>query len=381
MKKVYLLLCAAFLCLVLAGCAGQVSSTDLAIVALNGQNMPALQGDEEAVRSYIEAACAADTGSTVSVIIADGAPYQAGFLSFDQKESKNSHFWAQEQAQRVESAVQLLNSSAVSPETNPLDAIRLAARSLQSGTAEQKVLVIAHSGISTTAPLQMQNLDLASLDQLPGQLDEQGYITDLQGVDVHWFYLGDTDGVQADLSPAQVQHLQNFWQTYLEGCGARSVTFHQDLPAHAANSAAPAVSVLAPQTAVLTAPVALDSDQLGFAPDQWTLSDPDQAAAQLAPLAQALCASPETRCVLAGSTADVEGSTVETSQAFSLKRAQQVKQVLCDLGVQPDQLTALGLGNLSTSVRSADPAANRVVWLVSSQDPLAQEFLSVGLAG
>ena len=55
--------------------------------------------------------------------------------------------------------------------------------------------------------------------------------------------------------------------------------------------------------------------------------------------------------------------------------------MLCDLGVQPDQLTALGLGNLSTSVRSTDPAANRVVWIVPVDDPLAQEFLSVGLAG
>ena len=156
MKKVYLLLCAAFLCLVLSGCTGRVASTDLAIVTLNGQNMPALQGDEDAVRSYIEAACAADTGSTVSVIIADGTPYQAGFLSFNEKESKNGHFWAQEQAQRVESAVQLLTSTAATPETNPLDAIRLAARSLQSGTAEQKVLVVAHSGISTTGALSMQ---------------------------------------------------------------------------------------------------------------------------------------------------------------------------------------------------------------------------------
>ena len=381
MKKVYLLLCAAFLCLVLSGCTGRVASTDLAIVTLNGQNMPALQGDEDAVRSYIEAACAADTGSTVSVIIADGTPYQAGFLSFNEKESKNGHFWAQEQAQRVESAVQLLTSTAATPETNPLDAIRLAARSLQSGTAEQKVLVVAHSGISTTGALSMQNLDLAALDQLLGQLSEQGYMADLQGVDVHWLYLGDTDGAQADLSPAQVQQLRDFWQSYLEQCGAQSVTFHEDLPAHTANSAAPAVSVLAPQATVLTTPVALDSDQLGFAPDQWTLSDPDQAAAQLAPLAQALCASPETRCVLAGSTADTDGSTIESSQAFSLQRAQQVKQVLCDLGVQPDQLTALGLGNLSTSVRSTDPAANRVVWIVPVDDPLAQEFLSVGLAG
>lgn len=382
MKKVYLLLCAAFLCLVLSGCTGRVASTDLAIVTLNGQNMPALQGDEDAVRSYIEAACAADTGSTVSVIIADGTPYQAGFLSFNEKESKNGHFWAQEQAQRVESAVQLLTSTAATPETNPLDAIRLAARSLQSGTAEQKVLVVAHSGISTTGALSMQNLDLAALDQLLGQLSEQGYIADLQGVDVHWLYLGDTDGAQPDLSPAQVQQLRDFWQSYLqEVCGAQSVTFHEDLPAHTANSAAPAVSVLAPQTTVLTTPVALDSDQLGFAPDQWQLSDPDQAAAQLAPLAQALCASPDTRCILAGSTADTAGSTLETSQRFSLQRAQQVQQVLCDLGVPADQLTALGLGNVSTSVRSTDPAANRVVWIVPTNNPLAEEFLSVGLAG
>ena len=51
-----------------------------------------------------------------------------------------------------------------------------------------------------------------------------------------------------------------------------------------------------------------------------------------------------------------------------------------DLQVDEKKLVPLGIGNLPTSVRSADDQANRTVWLVAADTNLGRELLDVGLA-
>ena len=382
MKKSIALLLAPLCCAALfCGCNQEtVQPTDLAIVALNGQNMPAIHGDEEALLPVIQETVAAEVGSTAAVIIADGQPYLAGLLTFDEKDSKNDTFWAKEQEARAESvAAQIGASMASSPETDPIGAIKLAGRQLQAGTADRKRLVVAHSGISTAGALAMQNLDLTAVEQILPQLEEQNYLADLNGVEVEWYFLGDTSGEQAPLSPAQTESLRSFWQEYLKQSGAASVTFHSDLPLYEANSMAPMVSTVAVKAEPITGPVALASESLGFEPDSVVISNPEAAAAQLSGLADTLSANPSAHYIIAGSTAAVEGSTLESSKQFGLERAQAVKELLCSLGADSNQLTAVGIGIADTSVRGAEDAANRVVLVVPTADPLAEELLAVGL--
>lgn len=72
--------------------------------------------------------------------------------------------------------------------------------------------------------------------------------------------------------------------------------------------------------------------------------------------------------------------TLEYSKVFSLSRAVTVKSLLCDLGTPSQQLLCIGLGNAPTSVRSStDQTANRTVWLVPAEAPLAEELTSVGI--
>lgn len=369
--------------LTLTSCSeGSASTTSLAIVTLNGRNAPAC--DPSTMSEYITAAASTDGGS-VSLIIADGEPFLSETISFGPRESKNDYHWNLELTERCAQVEKvILESAPKEEETDVIGAIRLASRQLQSADSNPSILVIAHSGINTTSPFPMQSCDLSALDPdaMIAQLEEAGYLADLDGCDVHWYFLGDVDGDQDPLESAQVEALRSFWSSYLEQSGAASVTFHSDLPTADEIEAAPEVSTIGVTPVKLdpTVPISLDSEIVHFLPDSAQLSDEASTIQQLSPIAEALKSSPNTQYILAGSTADVDGVTLEQAKAFSLSRAVTVKSLLCDLGVPSQQLICIGLGDAPTSVRSStDQTANRTVWLVPVGDPLSQELISAGM--
>ena len=118
---------------------------------------------------------------------------------------------------------------------------------------------------------------------------------------------------------------------------------------------------------------------MDFQPDSTAFLDEDAARSALNELATQLKAD-STSYVVAGSTAEVDNASREGAQALSLARARAVRDVLVVAGVPTDQITCLGLGNEPTSVRSANEAENRCVYVVSSDSVQATEFRSVGQA-
>ena len=91
------------------------------------------------------------------------------------------------------------------PETDVLASVSLAARVLNAGTAENKQLIILHSGVSTAATLPMEDINIVNEDPvaLVDRLEEAAMIPDLEGVSVEWFGAGDTAGSQPTLSAKQ----------------------------------------------------------------------------------------------------------------------------------------------------------------------------------
>lgn len=369
----------------LCGCSAEqtVEPMNIAVVTLNGQNMP--QYDENAMDSLIDQAVASDINSTVSLVIADGAPHLAGeTICFSTKEANNDYHWEEEMDARKQQINDLLTrEKASTPGTDLLNGIRLGARQLQSGENKHKVLAIAHAGINTTAPLPMQSTDITALgEDTVQQLKDTGYLADLSGCEVHWFFLGDVDGDQPALSPEQTTSLQTFWESYLTACGAASVTFESTLPSTGQAAEAPSVPVVAAVTTNidLTTPVSLPPEIVSFQPDSAQLSDKDAARKQLAGIAEAMSAS-NGQFLLAGSTASAQESPQMSNQQFSLQRAQAVRELLGEMGVDSSKIVCVGLGDTNTSIRNTtDDQANRTVWLVPMDDPLAAEFKSVGLA-
>lgn len=376
----------------LAGCSANAAeespSTDLVVVTLQGSNMPACSAD--LLEGYLSEAVSANTGSSFTLILADGLPFQAGHLEWS-RESLNAAHREEEKGQRIAQCVELLSQTARTPETDLLGALNLASRALRDGSAENKELLVVHNGIPTAGSLSFVGADLASLldesavQTLVAQLREE-VLLDLTGTDVVWIYLGEGADPQQSVSAQGHANLQLLWQTVLEDAGAETVTFKTTLPDTGAVEGAPAVTPVAcSQRQIelpdLSEPVPLDPAAIGFAADSAELSDPATTAEYLAPYAEAIRRD-AIRCVVAGSTADTAGSTAESSTRFGLERARSVCEILTrDLDVNEDLLLPVGIGTLPTSVRSADDQANRTVWLVAADTDLGQEFMDVGLAG
>ena len=124
----------------------------------------------------------------------------------------------------------------------------------------------------------------------------------------------------------------------------------------------------------------ITNEQIAFRPDSVEFADEAAASTVLNELAEQL-KDTSTHYIVAGSTAHVDNASREGAQALSLARAQAVRSVLAEAGVPADQIICLGLGNEQTSVRSANEADNRCVYVVSSDNSaLAAELLSVGQA-
>lgn len=357
------------------GAADNAVATDTALIITQGDGMPALTNAEEFLNSVN-----VTPGGSAGLVVADGKPFALGPQRFDQVKNNDIQQARADKTARYQLVEAVQGAAATTPETDLISAISLASRMLSAGTADNKVLIIRHSGVNTAvASLPMQDLDLLNSDpaQLLDQLDAAAMVPQLNGVPVEFYGLGDVAGSQGTLSAQQVQWLQSFWQAFFDRTGA-AVTFHTDIVSGDALTAnGHKVTPLAPAGAPTF--IKVSAEQVDFQPDSTAFLDEDAARSALNELATQLKAD-STSYVVAGSTAEVDNASREGAQALSLARARAVRDVLVVAGVPADQITCLGLGNEPTSVRSANEAENRCVYVVSSDSVQATEFRSVGQA-
>lgn len=357
------------------GAADSAVATDTALIITLGDGMPALTNVED----FLD--CVNVThGGSAGLVVADGSPFVVGPQRFDQVKNNDIQQARADKAARLELVEAVQGAAAKTPETDLVTAVSFAGRMLSAGTASNKVLIIQHSGVNTGASLPMQELDLLNTEpaQLLDQLDAAAMVPRLNGVSVEFYGLGDVAGSQRTLSAQQVQWLQSFWQAFFDRTGA-AVTFHADIVSgEALTENGHKVTPLAPAGAPTF--IKVSAEQVDFQPDSTTFLDEAAARAALNGLAEQLKGTSAAHYIVAGSTAQVDNASREGAQALSLARAQAVRDVLVEAGVPADRFTCLGLGNEPTSVRSANEAENRCVYVVSSDSVQATEFRSVGQA-
>ena len=336
--------------------------------------------------------CAAD-GSTVTVLIDDGAARQVGgTVTVNARDDRK--YTGETRQRLIDARVQQLLSAAgevtaAAPQVDLLGAIRLAARDLaQYPAGESRVLLILDPMLNTCAPFDMSQHRLEDLDaQLRvAELTEQSWLPDLSGVQVIIVGCGDTAAPQEPLNPAAVDSLRGFWQLFFTRAGAAQVTFSAVLPSGETYTGLPAVSCV-PTVSYEVSPdlplpavTVLDPTAVAFLPDSTEFASPEAALAALTPVAEALNRTHRS-FLLAGSTATVGGDeAIPNTQQFSLQRAAVLRAALIDLGVDPAQLTCIGLGQAEHPWRSTtDQALNRVVYLVDLESDEGRTLLGIGL--
>lgn len=360
MKKKYrtILLVIAMLVACLSGCgATKDANTPVNIAIVSGYHanapIPAIHA------ATIQDAIINSTSSygSVCVVINDGAPFVTADYQISAPEKNLSSTKRKEiaQAQATQITAALTDAQAITPEVDTLAAISLAVRSL-SDAQGQKYIVIADSGLSTCGYMDFtQNLLQADSQTIIDYLTATEALPKMDGIDVIWIGLGDVAGSQTPLTPSNLETLRSIWNSVLYAAGAQSVEFASDLPdtTPTTNLNLPYVTpvsilqdasiIVETSTVSFDNPIVFNEKKILFLPDTATFADYDAAADTLGPIAEYMALYPDFRLLLAGTTATA-GSN-ESCKQLSLMRADAVKNLLLDMGVDENQITrTIGLG-------------------------------------
>lgn len=296
------------------------------------------------------------TCGTVSLIRADGKPEE--FLKANIPEPSTDGL----SDRKLESIAKgyrdeilaALNSDGTAkyPEVDTLEAIRIAANTLQTVGDGDKYLVVADTGLSTAGYMNFCENDLFNTpaDKMIKALVEEKAIPDLEGVRVVWLYAGQTAAPQERLSEVQKAKLIEIWTAVLEEAGVASqdIDFRTDSASNTAYSGLPEVSnVSAEERKTDIAPletVVLDSESVSFVGDEASFVDTVQAEQAIYSVAETLLAHPDNRVYVVGCTASSTGRE-DFCRSLSEDRAQVVVKVLEEYGVPEDRMIAVGVGD------------------------------------
>lgn len=345
--------------------------TDTVLLLEQGDGMPALTNPEDYTENINTV-----FGSSAALIITDGQPQVYGPVKFNVK--KNNEIQQNKANNKLKASfVEIVKEArAQVPETDVLTSVSLAARVLNAGTAENKQLIILHSGVSTAATLPMEDINIVNEDPvaLVDRLEEAAMIPDLEGVSVEWFGAGDTAGSQPTLSAKQTEAIKAFWSEYFNRAKA-SLTFHSDVISGPAITVGHTVTPMVADGGIEF--VKITNEQIAFLPDSVEFADEAAASTVINELAEQIRTS-SSSYVIAGSVAKVDGSTTEGAKRLSLARAKAVRDCVVAAGVDSGKLTCYGLGFEATDWRSSMEEENRCVFLVQANTAQAAQFKAVG---
>ena len=364
----------------------------LALVVLHHSNAPV--PDMTHAQGAITQVC--ENGGSFHVIEGDGNPYL--FASYD-LEAPEGGVSANTREKDVKKRLNKLISAAEScvPRTeraDPLGALDMGGRALVTADTGEKKLIVIGSGLSDCWPLDMssQGVCVAQMDPalVVSSLETAGAIPqNLRGCRVVWYGVGETCPPQDALGPKDVQNLKAVWTAILEAAGAQ-VEFPEDLSViRQPAEGLPMVNTVAVQPReeeawVLPTEVQILEGSVAFGGDSAKLKNLDQVNETLAPLVETLKNNPQCRLALFGGTARAGGQ--DSCRRFGQQRADAVREHLISLGVQPEQVIALGIGwdhhlheqdlkNDGTINEDVAPR-NRVVYMVDAESPDALVLLA-----
>jgi outer membrane protein OmpA-like peptidoglycan-associated protein len=329
----------------LAGCSGSPSSEPtggLAIVVGAHSNMPAASLDG-AAHDALEAAVT--NRSYLSVVVADGAPFESVTGRLVVSDANEVARTADEAANRQKVQAAVSGAAARAAQTDLLAALDLGARSL-SAAGGAHTIVVLDSGLSTVAPLDFTQAGLLDADptELADSLQAAGELPDLAGADVVFQGLGDTAAPQPAVGRAQRANLVAIWTAVATAAGAGSVTVEESpLSTEPAGGLPPVTPVpVSPGLRCSASTVTLTGGDVAFRADSASFVDPAAAADTLAPIAKQMVDGKLTAGV-SGMTAAV--GDLAGQQTLSRQRAQAVADLLVRLGVPADGMTVAGLGS------------------------------------
>ncbi len=278
------------------------------------------------------------------------------------------------------------------PESDYLESLRLAARSLSLEGYDSKTIVVVGTGLSTAGTLDFRNnLISAEPETIVEFLKEKKEIPDFGGITVYWQQLCDTAPPQAALSAMQRSNLEEIYKWIVETGGGKFVS--DKISPNPVNKEAKYPEVtpveLPPDTPLFFEAEVLETveempdifipeDKVAFIADKAEYVDPVAAGEVLRPIADFL-AEHEATVLVCGCTAGDDNNEVAID--LSRRRAETVKRTLIDLGAEPTQIITIGFGcrdpwHISgVGYEGAAAAANRKVVIIDSRSDTAKDII------
>lgn len=315
--------------------------TAVAIVLGAHANQP--QFGSSALAGVLDSALKEHT--TVAIVTDEGTPQLVGKATIGELPN-NPGTRAREMREiraSVESAID--GTFAATPESDPLEAIAVAAAAVR-GVADSTRVVVTSSMLATTGALNMTdgllNGDPADVLEAVGPA-----LPDLSGgVVVELVGIGQTRGPQEPLTETGRKRLIALWTVILEAAGATvqvpSTPVGTEPPAGLPPVTPVPVTPAAPVVTPCSASVS-DSSVGGFRPDEPEFNDPAAARQVVADVAAQLAGCAGTNVSVVGTTSS--SGTAPGRQQISTARAQRVADLLAaELGRDAGTFDVLGVG-------------------------------------
>lgn len=281
------------------------------------------------------------------------------------------------------------------PEVDYLSSLRLAARSLASLSGyDEKTIIVLGTGLQTTGEeLNFRyNLLCADPADIVENLRQKDAIPNFDGLTVYWQHLADVAEPQKKLTPAQTKSLAAIYQGIIEsGGGTFQLNEALPYPAEEDREFPEVTPVELPDEVpiqyeqfdsdrALTQPLSLSEKQIRFVRDTSVFLDETTAMNALRPLADHLVAHRDVKVILIGTTAG-DNKDSEHALALSRQRAEAVKQALCQLGAEQEQIRCIGMGpndpwHISgVGYNGQQASVNRKVVVLNAASSMAQKIL------
>ncbi|MGH3877365.1 MAG: OmpA family protein [Actinophytocola sp.] len=238
-------------------------------------------------------------------------------------------------------------TKATKGEADPLAALTLAARAVPSGGN----VVLVDSGLQTVPPLRFQDESANLLDADPAEvadhLREQDLLPDLTGRKVVLVGLGNTAPPQPTLNTRQFRKVAAIWRAIADAGGAACVEVLDDPGTKTAVSDTPPVAVVRlpeppPPPKPCGETVLGERNDVGFVRDEAAFLDEGAARATIQRVADVMRDGRQSG-ELVGTTANV--GDLDGQVRLSKQRAEAVRRVLEDMGIDGARLRTVGLGS------------------------------------
>ncbi len=299
---------------------------------------------------------AATAGTPVGVVSIEGVPRLVAAGAFGSEAGNSAAREADRAAFTAGVAGAVSGLRAGTPHAGYVQGVQTAADAVRAACATGGSIYLAGSGLQDTGALDFSRSGLLGADprEVVDFLRANDQLPDLTGISVTLVGIGATAPPQTPLDQASRNDLIAIWTAILEAAGASGVQVDPSPRSGPAPAGVPEVATVPvpeppvfPTTCSVTNFMLPDTGPVGFLPDVATFRDRATARADLALIADALGECSAAKITLIGTTSSA-GEQTPAGEAgrreLSQQRAEAVKAVLVDLGIEVGRITTVGDG-------------------------------------